>query len=177
MTRHPHGFTLAEAVISVAIVGLMLVAAINMLGTTAMTARLTVEHREALTLAEDLMAEILAKPYSDLQNPGSLGTESGEASGGTRANFDDADDYASWSASPPELANGTPIAGYSRYTRAVRVAWVKRDSSGKDKPNGSDVGLLRIDVTVSTEGREHVTLTGFKASGFTWLADAVEVVQ
>ncbi len=66
----------------------------------------------AVQLAVDLMEEILAKDFADLD-----GTDDETA----RADFDDVDDYNGWSSSPPKDARGTSLTAYGSYSRSVTV--------------------------------------------------------
>jgi|GEM_PF-6598319 len=86
-------------------------------------------------------------------NPIYTGPELPESSS-SRADWDDVDDYEGWSASPPQLKDGTPIADYSGWTREVAVAYVDPLD-----PNGlsasEDLGLKRIIVRATDpQGRK-----------------------
>ncbi len=142
------GFTLIEAVISIVLVGVLLVAAINTLGATAVSKR-NIEHQaRGYTLAADLMAEILNQAYEEPVDTPGFGRESGE-SGGDRVDWDDVDDYDGWSATPPETKDGEPLDGYDQWTRSVEVAFVKPTSLNE---LGADTGVKRITVTASFNG-------------------------
>ena len=145
--RRP-GFTLVEAVISIVLVGVLLVAAINTLGATAVSKR-NIEH-QALgnTLAADLMAEILSQAYEEPVDNVAFGREAGE-SGGSRVDWDDIDDYGGWSATPPETKDEEPLDGYDQWTRSVEVAWVDPTSLND---LGGNSGVKRITVTASFKG-------------------------
>ena len=142
-------FTLIEAVISTVIVGVMFVAAMNVLGATAVAKRSTQQHALGYSLAQDLMNEILDQPYEDPAQTASLGRESGEG-GGDRVDFDDVDDYDNWSATPPEDKNGEPLIGYDQWTRSVEVSFVKPTDLQNEIL--SRTGVKRISVTVVRDG-------------------------
>lgn len=141
-------FTLIEAVISTVIVGIMFVAAMNVLGATAVSKRSTEQQALGYSLAQDLMNEILNQPYEDPTQTATFGRETGE-SGSDRADFDDVDDYVNWSAIPPEDKNGEPLIGYDQWTRSVDVDYVKPTDL---KQIGATTGVKRIVVTVSRDG-------------------------
>lgn len=172
-----NAFTLAEAVISVAVVGLMLVAALNTLGASAMSRLLTTQQRDALMLADDLMGEILAKPYADPSDPGSLGPETGETRTATRAAFDDADDYEGWKKSPPEAPDGTALKLGSTFTRSTRVQWATYAEGKITTTTAADTGMLVIRVRVDDGDRNLVSLFAFKTADFGWLTDMEEPVR
>ncbi len=143
--RRTSGFTLVEAVISIVLVGVLLVAAINTLGATAVSQR-NIEHQAlGYTLAQDLMAEILSQAYEEPVDNVAFGREAGE-SGGSRVDWDDIDDYGGWSATPPETKDEEPLDGYDHWTRSVEVAWVKPTSLNE---LGGNTGVKRITVTTS----------------------------
>lgn len=140
------GLALVEAVISMVIVSVMLVAALSTVG-----ASRTGEHKMAtrargLLLAQGLMSEILQCAYEDPDDPGtSLGYEVGESTI-NRTDYDDVDDYLGWDASPPEDRDGTVIPGPDGYRRIVNVEWI--NPSDLEQIAGSPTGIKRITVMV-----------------------------
>lgn len=143
--RRTLGFTLVEAVISIVLVGLLLVAAINTLGASALSKR-NIEHQAlGYPLAQDLMTEILIQAYEEPVDAINFGRESGEG-GGSRANWDDVDDYDGWSARPPKAKDGVTLYGYDQWTRSVVVAFVKPTSLNNIS---ADTGVKRITVMVA----------------------------
>jgi hypothetical protein len=103
------------------------------------------------------MSEILALPYYE---PGSdpiaqeipIQKDPGEIDG-SRAAFDDVDDYDGWSATPPEYKDGTEMGKLQGWARSVAVLWVT--SGGVDGGSvGAESGTKRIVATVTRDGRE-----------------------
>lgn len=68
ITASRNGLTLVEVVISTLIVGLMTVASLHTLGAATRSSTSTGDRAVALGLADDLMAEILAEEYDDLED-------------------------------------------------------------------------------------------------------------
>lgn len=137
-----------EATISIVIVGVMLVAGLNTLGSTRMTQHKLGYGIRAAALAEDLMSEILQQYYEDPElAPGSFGLSFTEAATGNRSLFDDVDDYDDWSASPPQDKDGVPLGDTDGYTREVSVDWVL--SNDLNQTSVSATGIKRISVFVS----------------------------
>ncbi len=138
-------FTLAEAVISTAIVGIMMAAALACVAQTAKFRHISNDQQLASALANQLMAEILSKAYVD---PGADSTALGleEAVTGNRLLFDDVDDYDGWIESPCKLADGTELANGSGWYRKVDVAFTSY--ADLDATAFSDTGLKRITVEV-----------------------------
>ena len=146
--RRTLGFTLIEAAISIVLVGLLLVAALNTLGATAISKRIIEHQAQGHLLAADLMAEILTQAYEEPVDTVNFGRESGE-SGGDRVDWDDVDDYEGWSATPPESKDEVELDGYDQWTRSVEVAFVNPTSLNDLVGN---TGVKRITVTASFNG-------------------------
>lgn len=172
------GLTLVEMLVSTVLVGVLLVAALNTVGTARMGQRKLYERRQGQQLAATLMAEILAQPYADetqidnlkseiLVNgrtvSASLGPEFGENLAGNRAAFDDIDDYQGWSASPPQERSGTPQAQLAGWQRSVAVAYVQADDVSVLK--GADEGAKRVTVSVAHEGVPVAELVALRTLG------------
>ena len=146
-------FSLVEAIVATAIVALMLVASLNLLGSAAQTRGADNDHRTALQLAHQLLGEVQQQPYKDESLLAVLfGPETGETNTPTRAAFDDVDDYNNYLDRPPQLKDGTPLAGYELWKRKVKVVWVDRVTLDEA---AVDTGLKRIEVRVTDpRGRE-----------------------
>jgi type II secretory pathway pseudopilin PulG len=137
-------FTLVEAVLSMAIVSVMLVAALSMVGAKRLGEYKTATSNQGLSLAQDLMAEILQYAYEEPYDTVVFGPETGEGTT-NRVLYDDVDDYHGWSASPPEDPNGTAMNGLTGWGRSVSVAWL--DPYDLSQTVGSDQNVKRIRVT------------------------------
>ena len=168
------GFSLVEAMVSAGIVGVMLVASVNLLSSAARTRVADGNRRTGGLLAQQLVSEIISQPYKDEQ-PLSLlfGPELGE---NLRTEFDDVDDYTNYTEKPPKDHNGLPITGYDQWQRKVRVTWVSADTLSESL---LDTGLVRIEVTVIDPRGVASTASALRAeravpadappSGTTWL--------
>jgi len=107
------------------------------------------------------MAEILPQDYLDPNDTPVFGTESGESTS-TRADFDDVDDYDSWSSSPPVQKDGTLIAGLSGWQRSVTVDWV--DPADITQVKASESNAKRITVTVSCDNKQVASLSAIRTN-------------
>ena len=145
-------FTLIEAVISVLIVGVMLLAAMETIGAFARDTVLQQEQCKATALAEELLSEIMQSRYADPN------TESAE----TRATWDDVSDYDSLNEDPPTSRTGSPLAGYAGWQRKVTIQFV--DPSNPSAQVGSDSGLKRVMVTVVSPMGKTTTVTGLRSN-------------
>ena len=157
--------TLVEAVVSTAIVGVMLVAALNTVGASQVTQNKMGQRSRALLLAQDLMAEILQQAYEDPDlASGSFGLTVAEIADGDRSLWNDVDDYNGWSASPPQQKDGTELSDFDGWGRSVAVGWVDSTEVGTERV--SDTGVKRIVVTVTFNGLPLAQLWALKTS--TW---------
>ena len=160
MTRPRPGMTLIEAMVSMAVLAIMLVGSLNLLGASARLRRSQVHDATGMMLAQELISEIVQLPYDDPEAPAqALGPELSE-SGPARSAFDDADDYAGWTASPPVTRAGAPKPGGSGWRRSVQVTHA---SSADLSTAGYDTGLKRITVTVTSPTGHSTVLTALRA--------------
>jgi len=155
------GLTLTEAAISVILVATLLVGAVSVMGSVARAREFQGAQCRRVALAQALMAEVCQAHYVDPDVAGNFGTEFGEW-GGTRSDFDDVDDYAGWSASPPQTKGGTDLTVYTGWTRQVAVHYVL--SASPDTPDADDHGLKRITVTVTDDQGKQTQLVSLRSA-------------
>jgi MSHA pilin protein MshD len=155
------GLTMAEVLVSAAIVGVMLSAALESVGMAIRTRRLSADMLTGPGLAQELLAEALAMPYEDPEDPaGGIGTDAGE-SAATRAQFDDVDDYHNWNSNGPQTSDGAAINGYPGWRRQVQVAFANLSNPGTN--SAADLGLKRVTVTVTSPDGAVKTVVGLRA--------------
>jgi MSHA pilin protein MshD len=159
--RNPRGFALIEAVLSVLIVSLLLVAALNVLGGSRAGQAWNSNRLRAHYLASDLMAEILDKPYADPGATPIFGPEPAEIIAG-RTTYDDVDDYSGYTESPPKDRTGAVIPGLTGWRRDVAVAYVT--PANVTVTSLTDQGVKRITVTVSRNGGTFAKLVALRTS-------------
>jgi type II secretory pathway pseudopilin PulG len=138
--------TLVEVVVSTMIVGLMTVAALNGLGAATRSSEWAGNRGVAQGLADDLMAEILTKAYSDPNGSAVFGLETGEAA--PRSNFDDVDDFDGWNQKPPQAADGTTLSDRADWRQRVTVERVRLSNLTQTTSGSTDEGVKRIHVTI-----------------------------
>lgn len=157
MTRR--GFSLLEVLLSSALVGSAMTAAVYASSTAARAVRIQDENKIAHALLSELASEILTMPFVDQNGKDALGPDSGEAK---RADFDDVDDYDGLSESPPVFRDGIEIPhtrGWSRKA-AVSVPSVKQVATGRMKDN-----CKVITLTVTAPSGEQHEVTFVRAQG------------
>ncbi len=142
------GVTIVEAAISMLIVGLMMVAALNTVAASGVRQHRAADKSRARFLAQDLMAEIVQQPYADADEVlEAIGPNAGEL---TRAAFNDVDDYHGFTESPPRYRDATPIPGLDNWERRVSVQWVSPATPGTSSI--FPTGVKRITVQVFHRG-------------------------
>jgi len=151
------GFTLVEAVISLAIVTTMVVVGLEMMGASAKARIVQREQSSATGLARQLLSEIRPCRYADADQPTGFGPESGEV----RATFDDVDDYNGYVESPPRFKTGAAVPGYDGWTWKASVA--RADRGNPDNGAGSETGLKRIAVTVISPTDRQTVLVALRS--------------
>ena len=157
-------FSLIEAVVSVAIVGGLFVAAMNTVGASRTRQSKNAQRQRALLLAQDLMAEILQHDYWDPVSQSGMGPDASEAAIGNRSLFNDVDDYAGWSASPPQHRDGSTIDWADAYKRNVAVVWL--NPNDLSQTSSTETGIKRIRVHVEYNGRELVALYAIRTEAW-----------
>ncbi|MBK9121204.1 MAG: hypothetical protein IPM18_16605 [Phycisphaerales bacterium] len=163
--------SMIEVTISAAIVGVMLVAALQAVMVARVGQFRIATHARGALLAQDLLAEIMRCPYVE---PGatvdSIGPDAGET-GSTRAGFDDLDDYHGWTESPPRTRTGESLTWAVGYERVVEVVWVRPEPGF---PVSADpTGLKRITVMVRYLGTDVATLVALRSAAGVALGGAV----
>jgi len=160
-TRARRAFTLLEVVVATMIVGVMIVAALNALGAVTRSSVSFGNRAVALGLAIDLMAEIQQAAYSDPDEDPVFGREPSE-SASPRNQFDDVDDYQSWSRQPPQARDGTPLADRDDWLRRVTVERVAANNPNQVSAGSTDTGAKRVHVFVEYRGEVLVELVAVR---------------
>ncbi len=158
----PRGMALIEVVVSMIVLSVMLVAALNAVGASRVGQLWNADHVRGLALASDLMAEILDKSYADPNEiPVLFGPEASELLAGRTA-YDDVDDYAGYQESPPKDRTGAAMSGLSGWKREVDVQLVAL--ADLTKTSALDVGYKRVTVTVRRGTRIVAKLTAVRTA-------------
>lgn len=152
-------FSMIEVIISMVVVAGMTVAALNTVGAAKMGSQKITSRNSGTLLAQQLMAEILTQSYAEPVEAPVFGAEPSE-SGSFRTDFDDVDDYDTWSASPPQYKDGTVIPDLDGWARQVSVAWV--NATDLSLTSSTETNVKRITVTVTYNGVEVASLTAVR---------------
>lgn len=130
------------------ILGVLMVAALQTLGSAGLGRAKTTDRAVARALADALLTEIMAQAYQDPGTSPLFGLEPGETLSPRTCN--DADDYNGLSELPPRDAAGATIAGASGLQRLAKVEWVSE--ADLSTVSATETGVKRITVTVSRAG-------------------------
>ena len=128
------GFSLIESVVSVLLVGVLMVAAMQALGASKRRESDTFDRLRGRQLAGAMLNEILLQAYKEPETDDAplFGLEPGESTG-NRSLFDDVDDYVGWTSSPPNDRSGTALPGFTGWTRSVAVQWADPHHARPDR--------------------------------------------
>jgi Tfp pilus assembly protein PilV len=147
MKSRRHGLSLVEVAISTLLVGVVLVAALRTVGSATVSQFANGQRAQALLIANELANEILDREYSDPTASGIMGYEAGENIAGSRAAFDDVDDYHNWSATPPVREIGSTLPASQNWTETVLVDYVQPDDL--DAVSVTDQGIKRVRINIT----------------------------
>lgn len=140
------GATLVEAITAVLVLGIAIPPIAGLLREVAAREPGRLHRTMGVLYAESLLEEIVSKSYEDPDEPaGSFGTEEG-----SRAQYDDLDDYDGYSESPLTRFDGTVLGDYPTFQRRVAVDNVTDANPDPTvpEPDGTTT-LKRIRVQVS----------------------------
>jgi MSHA pilin protein MshD len=153
------GVTLVELIVALVIMG---VALAGMVAVYASTTRASVDPvvvQQMQAIADNMMEEILLKPYAPGPAPGA-------GAGGARVNFDDVRDYNGYGQSIQGIRDveGNAIPGLERYTVLVTVT-----STGLTNIPSADALQIVVrvsvnDATTSTSPPAPIILTGWRTN-------------
>jgi hypothetical protein len=114
-------------------------------------------------LATELMNEILLGAYLDPGPQPLFGPEGAEIGAG-RMYFNDVDDYAAWTESPPQTRGGVPLPDFDGWTRSVAVEWVSPNNLTQASASPTD--MKRITVTVRHGDARAARMVALRSCGW-----------
>ena len=157
--RQPTAFTLAESLLASIILAMIVSSMVMPFVAGAQNDQANARQALAVALAEDLMEEILGRPFDDPDGTGSvLGVDAGEVSA-DRTTFDNVDDYdghnevAGDIVPSQQVEVSDPLA--ASLSRHVTIEYVQLPGQGVVIPPDA----CRITVRVRYGGGDLVTLT------------------
>lgn len=143
--RRRRGISMVEATLATLFVGVVLTASLSAVSASWMTQSRVADQARAQQIADAMLTEILDRPYEDTLGPTPIGLDGTETLA-ARATLNDVDDYDSFDDSPPTEIDGTPIAGFTGWSREVRVEYI--EPNDLNQISATDKGIKKITVTV-----------------------------
>ena len=145
--RRTAGFTLAELLLLIVVLGVALAGILLVINTTTAHSADPMVRKQAMAIAGSMMEEVSLMPFAQ-------DGWSGAATPANRASFDDARDYNGFQTNGIyRIEDGTPISGLENYN--INVAVVTATVGGV-------AGALGITVTVTGPIDTNYALTGYK---------------
>lgn len=176
MSTNERGLSLIELLVFIVVVGIAVTGVLSVFSLNARTSADPVVQKQALAIADSLLEEVLAKPYTycdpDDANvetaanvagcattPEGMGPEAGETRYSNLTPFDNVNDYSGF---PTPMVtgivdpSGNAVPDLNGYTASVQV-----------QPAGAFNGIpagetLLVTVTVIGPGNHSVTLSGYR---------------
>ena len=156
--KRPDAFTLVESLLAAVILAMTVSSMVVPFVAGAQNDQAAGRGAVAITLAQDLMEEILAKPFSDPDDGNHEPGPDGDEPAG-RALFDNIDDYHGYTEPPGAIIphqGGAPMDDHAAtLSRRAEVAYVS--VSGQD--GGEEAVFCRVIVRVDWREDNLVTLT------------------
>ena len=146
-SRRCHGFTLIEMIIAIVIIGVGLAGVLAAFTTTVKASADPLIHKQMLSIAEEMMEEVLLKPFA--AGPGAI-------TGCNRSQADDVSDYATYTNQSVCDIDGTAVAGLAPYKVSVAV-----DSAASLATLASNVKKITVSVI---HGTETIILVGWRTN-------------
>ena len=166
-TTDQRGLSLIELLVFIVVVGIAVTGVLSVYSLNARSSADPMVQKQALAIAESLLEEVLAKPYTycdpddaNVETASSPADCAGVTETETRYSnltpFDNVNDYHGFSMTGIDDLTGTAIAGLAAYTASVQV----QDAGAF---NGIPAGeTLLVAVTVTGPGNHSVSLSGYR---------------
>lgn len=158
---HSRGFTLIEAAMTTAIIGIAFVAVLELYTACTKQNRYASNSTVAMMLAQHTQEMLIGLPFAD---PNPLSAVFGAETGESLAGFDDIDDFNGMSFSPPIDASRQTLPELSQYTQTISVT-----NANPDQPSaaGSAGSALRVSVVISYQANESAVVE--PVYSYSWL--------
>ncbi len=154
--QNENGFTLIEALLAVVILAMVISAILMPFTAAAQNEQVDARWTVAVSLGEEMMEEVLSRPFNDPDGASVVGPDAGE---GSRDEFDNIDDYDGYVESIGNIASFDGEAAsdpaVTRLSREVTASYVY--VSGQDTSNAPT--FIRVVVEVKHNGVAIVTFT------------------
>lgn len=158
-SQQPHrqrGFTLIELVMFIVIVGIGVAGILSVFTTSVKSSADPMVRKQALSIAESLLEEILLKEFIDPNGSGNgVGATCSLGAGTNRSLWDDVCDYNGYTSTGIKDVQGNSIASLSGYNvSAVAVTTVTQ----------SAITYKRVAVTITDTQNNTISLAGYRGN-------------
>lgn len=153
------GFTLIEMILAIVIIGVGLAGVLAAFNTTVKSSTDPLVHKQLLSVAEEMMEEILLKPFVDPEGdtaPSNAATSCGLAAA-ARSAFDDVSDYHNYQTTGICDIDGAVVTGLGTFSLRVSI-----DAAATLGGLGS--GAVKKVTVVVTRGSESISLVGWRTN-------------
>ena len=167
-SRAAAGFTLVEMVMAIVIISVGLAGVLLALNTAVKSSADPLVHKQMLAAAEEMMEEVLLKPFAPPEAGFEQTNSAWPVNCGTAAAarhlFDDVSDYSNYATNSVCNIDGDPVDGLGAYSLQVAIEAASLGSAATGGVvDGSKVKKIKVKVT---HGTESISLNGWR----TWYA-------
>ncbi len=150
------GFSLIEAAVAIAIIGIGVVALLTAIGAGTRTNEAGRQITQAVFLAQEIREWTRRLPFEDLETPDN---PPGADESDPQLFVDDLDDLMGVTYSPPRDAHGLAIADMTSWSQAITLTWRNAADLTSVVSNGAG-DIVHVQVDISYLG-QHVLSTGW----------------
>jgi MSHA pilin protein MshD len=171
------GLSLIELLVFIVVVGIAVSGVLSVYSLNARSSADPMVQKQALAIAESLLEEVLAKPYTycdpdddavetalssaDCATPEGMGTDGVEDRYSNLTPYDNVNDYNNFSMTGIRDLNGDDVDGLGGYSATIQVQPVA-DFNGIVPAVSGDNETLLVTVTVTAPGNHSVSLSGYR---------------
>jgi len=145
-----NGFTLVEAALATAVIGIALVSLLAALRSGTRTNEASRNLTQAVFVAQEIREWTLRLPFEDPEEPGEV---PGSEEGNPQTIVDDLDDLMGVTFSPPRDAYGAVITDLSGWSETITLTWRSSSNVAATVSDGAS-DVVHVRVSVSFQGQE-----------------------
>jgi MSHA pilin protein MshD len=156
--KRASGFTLVEMIIAIVIISVGLAGVLTAFNITVKSSADPMIRKQMLSIAEEMMEEILLKPFASQPGASASGATICGTAVAVRATFDDVSDYATYQTNGICDIDGGAVSGLETYNLTVKI-----EPSSLDVISASNAKKVTVEVR---HGGDTFSLVGWR----TWYA-------
>lgn len=148
------GFTLVELLVAIVVISVGVVGVLAAYNSSVKGSADALVGKQLVAIAEEMMEEILLKPFPPGSGAGAGGASDCGLAGADRSGYDDVRDYHGYQTPNICDISGQAVPGLAGYSVAVTVQVMTLSGLG---------GVLRVNVTAA-RGGQSMSLDGFRTN-------------